>query len=96
MKSKRKYLDPSIKCIVTGALDPDPCHVYSRKAYPQHKFDTWNIIPLAHKLHVEQHVFGWNHMIEKYPQIDQWLHDHGWELIELNGRNKLIHPIYND
>jgi hypothetical protein len=90
------YLNSEVRCIISGTEHPDPCHVYSRKAYPQHKYEKWNIVPLAHKYHVEQHQFGWSHMINKYPEVDKWLYDNGWELIILNKRKKLIHPVYKD
>lgn len=53
-------------------------HLYTKKAYSEHKFNKKNLISVCFKHHVEFHQKGTSHMAEKYPGVRNWLGENGW------------------
>jgi hypothetical protein len=68
----------SKRCIVCGALDPDPHHVKSKKSGGDDVES--NLMPLCREHHQEIHKIGINKFITKYPVAKYWLLNNGWEL----------------
>lgn len=76
-----KFLPEGTKCVVFGTEHPDPHHIYTQGAYPKAPWlnEPWNIIPIAHALHVRWHEKGSKYMTDLFPPIKKWMLDNGWE-----------------
>lgn len=81
-----RYSGPDVKCIVTQQMGSDLHHVITRGAggsdHPA------NLMPLCHLLHQEVHLIGLVKLSNKYPQVQAWLIDNGWEMV----LGKWYHP----
>lgn len=66
----------NLRCIISGAVNPDKHHVKTRKSGGTD--DIWNLCPLARKYHTEIHQIGTTTFAEKYPQFKNWLIANGW------------------
>lgn len=78
---KKKYYSSDKRCIVTGFSPVDLHHVKTRGSGGTD--DAWNLMPLAHALHVDVHAIGLTAFAERYPEATNWLKDNGWILCEL-------------
>ena len=56
-------------------------HVYTQKAYPEFKTETWNLMPLCSWCHVEVHKIGTVSFAKKYKEVNNWLIENNWELL---------------
>jgi 5-methylcytosine-specific restriction endonuclease McrA len=68
-------------CIVCGECrDGYVCyhHIYSRKAFPEFKSSTWNMMPLCQKHHNEAHAMSDSKFAAKYKSVSDWLELNGW------------------
>lgn len=85
-------------CVICGAPNPDPAHIRSKGA-GGHDIDE-NVIPLCRQHHMAQHVYGWEVMINKYPQLAEKLMKLGWVWGDQSPTGKLFHedlwPIFRD
>ncbi len=57
-------------------------HLLTKKAYPEHKDSTWNLIPVSQKIHLEFHQKGMSYMANKYPSVERWLIQNDWYVCE--------------
>lgn len=60
-------------------------HIYTRKAYPQHRDKKWNLMPLCFNHHSEIHTVGTNKFAQKYVSANEWLKNNGWNF-RLSGK----------
>jgi hypothetical protein len=74
-----RYCGPQYQCIITGKFGADLHHVRSRGAGGSD--DSWNLMPLAHELHVECERIGLVSFSKKYPNALSWLVANGWEIV---------------
>lgn len=76
-------------CTVCGVIGQmDRCHIKSQGAG-----GTWedeNIVLMCRRHHTEQHAFGWDKFIERYPNIGILLEKKGWEMKQEFGRKRLV------
>ena len=77
-----KFYDENGICIVCGFKGVD-LHHFKHKGSGGSD-ESWNLIKLCHKHHVEIHSNGKDSFINKYPKLRDWLLDNGWE--NINGR----------
>ncbi len=71
-------------CIVCGIYQEDATcfhHIYTRKAYPEHKEKPWNMISVCQKHHNEFHNKGNSYMCQKYDTVRRWFKDNNWQEI---------------
>lgn len=66
------------RCIVCGALNPDPHHVKSKKSGGDDIES--NLMPLCREHHAQCHKIGLNRFADKYTQVKGWLKHYGWEV----------------
>lgn len=83
-----KYCGPEIRCLISGAWGGDLHHLITRKNGGTDSVS--NLLPLAHKYHLEIHWLGTRLFAEKYPIVKEWLEDHNWTFDK--GLNRWLAP----
>jgi hypothetical protein len=85
-----KASEPCAACGLDG--DNMVCyhHIYTQKAYPEFKFEKFNLVPMCQKHHNEIHSSSLRTMAVKYPGIKDFLVNNGYEFNEFLG--KWTHP----
>ena len=63
-------------------------HLYTKKAWPQFKDESWNLISVCRKCHNEFHSLGTNYMSKKKRAVENWLIHNGWYICETQNRWK--------
>ena len=58
-------------------------HLYSRKAFPEHQNESWNLLPLCFKCHELIHRKGITHMAMKYKNVHEFLIVNNWHVCPL-------------
>jgi hypothetical protein len=87
LKERKNYKADS--CIIKDIHIGDYCYHHVKKRSNLGTDDQWNMMPLCVYHHGIIHLLGVNRMIEKYPEVRQWLNDNGWQIDEYSG--KFIH-----
>lgn len=67
-----------MKCIATGMKATEHHHIYTQKAYPEHKDKLWNKAPVCRLIHQEWHQCGTKHMANKYMGVKVFLYNNEW------------------
>ena len=77
-----------LPCVATGSISEQRClhHVYTRGSRPDLVDKDWNLLPLSLKSHVEVHQIGLKKFANKYPRVESWLVEKGWEIDEFSGK----------
>ena len=82
------------KCVACQRSDSgmlyDVAHVYTRKAWPEHKDKKWNCPTLCRLCHIKQGSMPIAEFAEENPTYKHWLIDNGWYFFDFN--NKWRHP----
>lgn len=81
---------PCICCDLEGEGLVTYHHEYAQKSWPEHKYKVWNLVSLCKIHHDMCHNNGTIPVSEKFPSLEKWLIDHGWEVCPLMER--WIHP----
>lgn len=79
----------NLPCVVCGRVTENGNalhHIYTRKAYPEHSKESWNLIPVTQDCHNMFHSNGTEYMASKYPRVKDWLLDNNWYQCELTGK----------
>ena len=87
----RRLLDSYhlMRCCECGREGCDPAHAKSKGSGGDDIKE--NVIPLCRKHHTEQHKIGVVTFAKKYPKVMMWYLTNGWELININGKEKFIY-----
>lgn len=75
------YTDPNRKCQVCKFRGVDLHHVKSRKSGGSD--DSWNLMPLCHKHHVEIHQIGLITFSKRYNEARWWLLGNSWKINDI-------------
>lgn len=65
-------------------------HVYTKKAYPQFKYELWNLMPLCFRCHELVHR-SLNIFVKKRRGVEKWLTENGWYFSE--SRDKWVRDL---
>jgi 5-methylcytosine-specific restriction endonuclease McrA len=69
---------PCVRCGLSGDGYVTYHHIYTKKAYPEHKEAEWNLMPLCQLCHNKIHAKGDLHFFRLSAQIMEWMLSHGW------------------
>lgn len=61
-------------------------HLLTRGAWPELQLKPFNLIPVCQEHHNEFHSKGITYMADKYGDVNRWLLDNGWYVLELKKR----------
>jgi hypothetical protein len=77
----------SKKCLVCNRIGSDPAHIKTVGSGGNDSEN--NIIPLCREHQTEQHKIGIGTFSMKYSTVEAYLNRFGWEIITMNGINKI-------
>lgn len=84
-------------CLCCGHdIDGEVCyhHEYGQKAFPEHKYEKWNLVSVCLKHHNEIHNKGSIWATDKYPNLKRWFVDNDWTILKMeHGEPKWIHDL---
>lgn len=71
---------PCICCGLEGEGMVTYHHEYAQKSFPEFKHSKWNLVSLCLKHHNMVHSNGTVTVSEKFPSLENWLIQNGWEI----------------
>lgn len=83
----------NLPCVATGeSREGFVClhHLYTKKARPDLKYESWNLIPVDQATHNAFHSLGISEMAKRNPSVKKWLEDNDWYYCTI--AKKWVHP----